>query len=83
MVGGAASHMGDHELPKRSCRESWRTRENDSMGRGGKEKQWTDCVAEYRRMFGITGDWNTAELEPGVWYTVQYSKGAVGLWPRG
>ena len=22
---------------------------------GGKEKEWTDCVAEDRRVFGITG----------------------------
>ena len=23
---------------------------------GGKEKEWTDCVAEDRRVLGITGD---------------------------
>ena len=27
----------------------------------------TDCVAEDRRLFGITGDCSTAALDPGVW----------------
>ena len=30
----------------------------------GKEKEWTDCVAYGRRVFSITGDWNTAALDP-------------------
>ena len=25
--------------------------------RGGKEKEWTDCVQSDIRAFGITGDW--------------------------
>ena len=25
-------------------------------GRGGKEKEWTDCVQSNIRVFGITGD---------------------------
>ena len=34
-------------------------------GPGGKEKQWTDCVADDLRLFGITGDWSTvARLRP-------------------
>ena len=73
--------MGDHRLPKRVM-----SRELENAGKhgpGGKEKKWTDCVAEDRRLFGITGDWNTAALDPGVWYIVaQYVKGAVGLWLR-
>ena len=28
------------------------------MGPGGKEKEWTNCVAEHRRVFGITADWS-------------------------
>ena len=36
---------------------------------GGKEKEWTDCVAEIVGLFGITGDWSTAALDPGVWYS--------------
>ena len=39
-------------------------------GPWGKEKKWTDCVVEDRRLFGITGDWSTAALDPGVWYSV-------------
>ena len=26
-------------------------------GRGGKEKEWTDCVQSDIQAFGITGDW--------------------------
>ena len=37
-------------------------------GRGGKEKEWTDCVQSDIRAFGITGDWKTtALLEAEVW----------------
>ena len=52
-------------------------------GPEGEEKEWTDCVADDLRLFGITGDWSTAALDPGTWYSTQYTKGAVGLWPRG
>ena len=41
-----------------------------------------DCVADDLRVFGTTGDWRTAALDPAAWYnTVQ--EGVVGLWPRG
>ena len=36
-------------------------------GRGGKEKEWTDCVQNDIRAFGITGDWETTALEAEVW----------------
>ena len=36
-------------------------------GRGGKEKEWTDCVQSDIRAFGITGDWKTMALEAEVW----------------
>ena len=36
-------------------------------GRGGKEKQWTDCVQSYIRAFGITGDWKATALKAEVW----------------
>ena len=32
-------------------------------GRGGKEKEWTDCVQSDIREFGITGDWKTMALK--------------------
>ena len=36
-------------------------------GRGGKEKEWTDCVQSEIRAFGITGDWKTMALKGEVW----------------
>ena len=36
-------------------------------GRGGKEKEWTDCVQSDIRAFGITGDWKTLALKAEVW----------------
>ena len=36
-------------------------------GRGGKEKEWTDCVQSDIRAFGITGDWETMEVKAEVW----------------
>ena len=29
---------------------------------------WTDCVADDLQLFGVTGDWRTAGLDPGAWY---------------
>ena len=36
-------------------------------GRGGKEKEWTDCAQSDIRAFGITGDWKATTLKPEVW----------------
>ena len=36
-------------------------------GRGGKEKEWTDCVQSDIRAFGITGDWETMAVMAKVW----------------
>ena len=36
-------------------------------GRGGKEKEWTNCVQSDFRAFGITGDWKATALEAEVW----------------
>ena len=36
-------------------------------GRGGKDKEWTDCVQSDIRAFGITGDWKTMALKAEVW----------------
>ena len=35
--------------------------------RGGKEKEWTNCVQSDIRAFGITGDWKTMALKAEVW----------------
>ena len=32
-------------------------------------------MAEDRRLFGITGDWSTAALDPGVWYSTVCEEG--------
>ena len=36
-------------------------------GRGGKEKEWTDCVQSKVRTFGIEGDWKATALKAHVW----------------
>ena len=59
--------MGDHRLPERSCRESWRTRNN--MGRGQERRRRTAWQRIVRRSFGIAGDGTTAALDPGFWYS--------------
>ena len=35
-------------------------------GRGGKEKEWTDCVQSSIRAFGITRDWKAMALKAEV-----------------
>ena len=36
-------------------------------GRGGKEKEWADCVQNDIRAFVITGDWKATALKAEVW----------------
>ena len=36
-------------------------------GRGGKEKEWIDCVQSDIRVFGITGDCKATALKAEVW----------------
>ena len=36
-------------------------------GRGGKKKEWTDCVQSNIRAFGIAGDWKATALKAEVW----------------
>ena len=40
--------------------------------RGGKEKEWTDCVADDLRLFGIGNGkgWKYVALDPGKWLEV-------------
>ena len=65
--------MGDHRLPKRVM--SGEVENAGKHGPGGKKKEWMNCVAEDRRLFGITGDWSTAALDPGVWYSTVRERG--------
>ena len=39
-------------------------------GRGGKEKEWTDCVQGDIRAFGITGEWKAMAFKAEVWVEV-------------
>ena len=48
---GALIRVDNRRLPRRIM---GRTLENPGRrGRGGKEKEWTDCVADDQRLFGI------------------------------
>ena len=62
--------MGDNRLPKRVM--SGELENAGKCGPGGREKEWTDCVADDLRLFGSTGDWSTAALDPGVWYNAAH-----------
>ena len=65
--------MGDNRLPKRVM--SGELENAGKRGPGRKEKAWTDWVADYLRLFGTTGDWSTAALDPGVWYSAVHEGG--------
>ena len=39
-------------------------------GRGGKKKEWTDCVQSDIRVFGIAGDWKAMALEAELWVEI-------------
>ena len=47
--------MGSGRLPKRIMFGNLECAVR--RGRGGKEKEWTDCVQSDIPAFGITGDW--------------------------
>ena len=51
-------------------------------GRGGKEKEWTDCVQSDIRTFGIAGDWEAPALKIEVWVETVRRVGGVS-WSRG
>ena len=71
--------MGDHRLPKRIM--SGELENVGKRGPGGKEKEWTDCMAKDLRLLGIGGGLEQhLTLGSG---TAQYVTGAVGLWLRG
>ena len=44
-------------------------------GRGGKEKQWTDCIQSDIRAFGMTRDWKAMALKAEVWVKVVTESG--------
>ena len=59
--------MGDHRLPKRFM--SGELENTGNRRPGGIEKEWIDCMAEDRLVYGITGERNTTSLDAGVWYS--------------
>ena len=72
--------MGDHRLPKRVM--SGELENAGKRGPGGKEKEWTDCVADDLRLLASRKTGAPPHLTLGRGIT-QYTKGVVGLWPRG
>ena len=79
---GALIRAGNHRLPKRVM--SGELENAGKRGPGGEEKEWTDCVADDLRLFGITGDWSTAALDPGVWYGTVHEGGCrfIAAWVK-
>ena len=51
-------------------------------GRGGKEKEWTDCVQSDIRAFSIAGDRKATALKAEVWVETVRRVGGVS-WSRG
>ena len=53
-------------------------------GRGGKEKEWTDCVQSDIRAFGITGDWKATALKAEVWVeaVTEGGRGFMAAWRK-
>ena len=74
--------MGDHRLHKRVM--SGELENAGKCGTGGKEKEWTDYVAEDNWILGITGGWSTAALDPGVWYSTLREGGCrfIAAWVK-
>ena len=62
---GTLIQMSGGRLPKRIMFENLEGAVR--RGRGGKEKEWTDCVQSDIRAFGITGDWKAMTLKAEVW----------------
>ena len=79
---GALLRMGDHRLPKRVT--SGELENAGKRGPGGKGKEWADCVADGLRLFGVTGDWRTAALDPGARYNIVHEGGRrfMAAWVR-
>ena len=54
---------GAHPNERRAAAKANRVRK----GRGGKEKEWTDCVQSDIRAFGMTGDWKATAFKAEMW----------------
>ena len=71
--------MGNHRLPYRVM--SGELEKAGKRGPGGKEKEWTDCVADDLSYLASRGTGAPPPLTLGHGIT-QYTKGIVGLWRR-
>ena len=82
VVGGGATPHGEPQVTQEG--HVGRARERGKRGPGGKEKKWTDCVADDLRLFGVTRDWRTAALDPGAWYNKVHEGGCsfMAAWVR-
>ena len=58
---GTLIRMSDGRLPKRIMFGNLEGAVR--RGRGGKEKEWTDCVQGDIRALGLTGDWKAMALK--------------------
>ena len=78
VISEALEHLNAHP------RMSGELENAGKRGPGGKEKEWTDCVADDLRLFGVTGDWKTAALDPGAWYNTVQEGGCrfMAAWVR-
>ena len=63
---------------------SGESRTRDNVDRGGRRNIGRTCVAEDRWVFGITSDWSTAALDPGVWHIIDCEEGYrfMAAWVR-
>ena len=52
--------------------------------RGGKEKEWTDCVQSDIQAFGIAGVWKATALEAEVWLetVTEGRRGIMAVWRK-
>ena len=62
---GKLTRMRGGRLPKQTMFENLEGAV--PRGRGGKEKEWTDCVQSDTRAFGITGDWKAMASKAELW----------------
>ena len=51
-------------------------------GRGGKEKEWTDCVQSDIRSFAIAGDWKATALKTEVWMVTEGGRRIMAAWRK-
>ena len=65
--------MSDLRSPKRVISGELQNAGKREPGRN--EKEWADYMAEDHRLFGITGYWSIAALDPGGWYSTIRERG--------